>query len=185
MNKASRLQGITKTTNEEAWVKSAQAGDIAAFRHLYDNYAARIFALCLRLAGNRCLAEEATQEVFIKAWQRLPSFEQKAQFATWLHSLAANVCISYLRRQRSWLKRILPWEYIEEPVLSPPSVHTQEQLEAMIARLPQQARWVFVLSAVEGYRHQEIAQMLNIAEGTSKAQLNRAKQLLKGWMQDE
>nr|WP_232367646.1 RNA polymerase sigma factor [Alteromonas pelagimontana] len=163
-------------------IQAAQLGDKHAYRSLYEQYVGRVYALCYRLTGDRSLAEDATQEVFIQLWRKLDNYNQQSKFTTWLHSVTANVTISYMRRQKGWFKRIFsiddnPVEH-EETSASSDSV----DLESLILRLPERARMVFVLHAIEGYRHEDIAQMLNMAVGSSKAQFHRAKQLMKSWM---
>ncbi len=167
---------------EQALIAAAQAGDKQAYRQLYDRHVGRVHALSYRLTADRALAEDATQEVFIQLWRKLDNYNAKSKFSTWLHSVTANITVSYMRKQRGWVQRMFNIEG------SAAEHHTAEgsagevDLEAYIARLPERARMVFVLHAIEGYRHEEIASMLNMAVGSSKAQFHRAKHLLKEWM---
>lgn len=163
-------------------IELCKRGDKEAFYRLYQLHVGRVYALCLRLTGQVSLAEEATQEVFIQVWQKLHNYHGESQFSTWLHRVASNVTISYLRAQKSFWKRMLN---IEDDVSD--SLVAEEGIEGIpfaehVAKLPERARMVFVLHAIEGYRHDEIAEMMNIAVGSSKAQFHRAKQLLKEWM---
>jgi RNA polymerase sigma-70 factor (ECF subfamily) len=125
------------------------------------------------------LAEDASQEVFIQLWRKIANYDGNSQFSTWLHSVTANVTISYMRKQRSWFQRMLNIETsgITEPAA--PQEISDNDLDTHIRALPERARLVFVLYAIEGYRHEEIANMLNMAVGSSKAQLHRARGLLK------
>lgn len=162
-------------------ISAAQLGDEAAFRSLYELSADRVYALCLRLAADPALAEELTQDVFVRLWEKLHTFKGESAFSTWLHRLAVNVVLSERRARGRREKRILPageLEDLERPgTPAPPG--TRMDLEQAIACLPPGARAVFVLHDIDGYQHEEIAEMSGIAEGTSKAQLFRARRLLR------
>jgi RNA polymerase sigma-70 factor (ECF subfamily) len=161
--------------------RRAQAGDEAAFEALYREHAGRVFAVCLRLSGDRRRAAELTQDVFVRCWEQLKSYRGESAFGTWLHRLAVNVVWTANRADRRREARVLP---VEDPVMHEsrrdgPSVGLGLDLEQAIAALPQGAREVFVLFDIEGFRHEEIARMTGIAVGTSKAQLFRARRLLR------
>lgn len=156
-------------------------GDDDAFAALYREHAGRIFALCLRLEGDRAAAEELTQDVFVRAWRRLGTWRGESAFGTWLHRLAVNVVLEHRRSAWRRLRRVLPLaapEELERPARAAPAGLAMD-LEAAIARLPEGARTVLVLHDIEGYTHEEIGQMTGIAPGTSKAQLFRARRLLR------
>jgi RNA polymerase sigma-70 factor, ECF subfamily len=164
-------------------VRRAQGGDQAAFRELYRQHAGRIYALCLRLTGDRAQAEERTQDAFVRAWQGLRSFRGESAFSSWLHRLAVNVT---LMEQRSSGRREHRVASVPDPEILEPQGRGSDtpvvlaiDLERAIAELPDGAREVFVLFDIEGYGHAEIAKMTGIAEGTSKAQLFRARRLLR------
>lgn len=163
-------------------IASARQGERSAFQQIYQQHIGQVYALCYRLTGDKDHAEEAAQEVFIHVWQKLDNFKGDSKFSTWLHSVTSNVTISYLRKQKGWLQKMFNLE--ESAVADMPSdgLTSEIDLDAIIVRLPERARIVFVLHAIEGYRHEEIAQRMNIAVGSSKAQFHRAKQLLKDWM---
>jgi RNA polymerase sigma-70 factor (ECF subfamily) len=161
-------------------VESARGGDVAAFEDLYRATVGRIHALCLRMCGDPHLAEELTQESYIRAWKKLDSFRGDSLFSTWLHRVAVNVVLGHLRS----VGRRPVLELVEDPAEQPHAVQRMNpqasvDLERAIAKLPQRARTVFVLHDVEGYKHHEIAAMANMAVGTSKAQLSRARGLLR------
>ena len=162
-------------------VRKAQAGDHAAFGMLYREHAGRVHALCLRLAGEAAAAEELTQDVFVRVWEALPSFRGQSALSSWIHRLAVNVFLgerrSTGRRERRVFATAGPEEFETEGQQA--SEANQLDLERAIGRLPQGARAVFVLHDVEGYQHGEIARMIGIAEGTCKAQLFRARRLLR------
>lgn len=166
-------------------VASAQQGDKQAFYSLYQQFVPRVYAICWRLLAHKQKAEDASQDVFIKVWQQLPQFRGDSSFATWLHSIATRTAID-VWRQEKYLRLTDSSDEQElgcEPIVA--CSGASAPLEQAIQRLPAQARAVFVLFALEGYQHQEIAALLGIAEGTSKAQYFRARQLLQEWLADE
>ena len=168
--------------SENELILKAKSGDKHAFRALYDEHIGRVYALCYRLTGEKGMAEDAAQEVFIQLWRKLNNFDGQSQFSTWLHSVTANITISYMRKQKGWVQRMFNLESSGISEMTAQSSSTDIDLEALVIRLPERARMVFVLHALEGYRHEDIANMLNMAVGSSKAQFFRAKQLLKGFM---
>ena len=160
----------------------ATQGDTATFERVYRAHMPRIFNLARRMTGPDA-AEELTQDVFVRAWQKLSLFRGESSFATWLHRLAVNVIIERFRSLGTERERFLA---DSEAVLDvAPAVSTKHldlsmDLQAAIERLPDGARTVFVLHDVEGYRHEEIGDMLGVSSGTSKSQLHRARQTLRG-----
>ena len=168
--------------SEEALISSAKRGNKQAFHSLYEMHIARVYALCYRLTGEKGMAEDASQEVFIQVWKKLDNFDGQSLFSTWLHSVTANITISYMRKQKGWVQRMFNLEASTIHEMAAESNSTDIDLEALIIKLPERARMVFVLHALEGYRHEEVATMLNMAVGSSKAQFFRAKQLLKDFM---
>ncbi len=96
--------------SESALISKAKKGDKQAFRSLYDEHIGRVYALCYRLTGEKGLAEDASQEVFIQLWKKLGNFDGQSQFSTWLHSVTANITISYMRKQKGWVQRMLNLE---------------------------------------------------------------------------
>jgi len=165
-------------------VARAQAGDQTAFRELYRQHAGRVYALCLRLTGDSRDAAERTQDVFVRLWDKLRSFRGDSAFSSWLHRLAVNVVLNERRTTSRRERRVMPTEDPDNVVgaqraapLDGPGLSID--LERAIAELPEGAREVFVLYDIEGYGHGEIAALVGIAEGTSKAQLFRARRLLR------
>jgi RNA polymerase sigma-70 factor (ECF subfamily) len=161
-------------------IRQAQAGDSEAFETLYREHAGRVYALCLRLSGDRARAEELVQDVFIRVWERLHSFRGESAFSSWLHRVAVNVVMMSFRAGGRRERRVAPVEdltAVDRGGAGNPGLRLD--LEAAIAALPEGARVAFVLHDVEGYRHEEIAAMTGIAVGTSKAQLFRARRLLR------
>jgi len=171
---------------DEIALAGARRGDVRAFERLYKAYVGRVYGLCLRMTANRALAEDCTQETFISAWKGLKDFESRSAFGTWLHRIAVNSVLGRARRG----DLVLNPELDEDAAPAPSQVVQQdelgmEDLEKVLDRLPGGARSVAVLYGVYGYSHEETAQMLGIAVGTCKAQLHRARQLLKGELQAE
>jgi RNA polymerase sigma-70 factor, ECF subfamily len=165
--------------DEGALVSLASAGDRRAFETLYRRHAPRVYGLCRRLAGRDGLAEDCVQDAFIAAWRALPTFERRSRFSTWLHRIAVNAVLA---------NRRLPRETPVQDGAVPQASHrdgtdTRLDLERAIARLPAGARDVFVLVGLYGYSHDEAAELLGHATGTSKAQLHRARQLLAADLQ--
>lgn len=184
-----RDQGLVLRGDEETeWVARAQAGDQQAFERLYRLHSGRIYALCWRLCGgDAALAEDMVQEAFVRAWNKLALFEGKSAFGTWLHRLAANVALSDRRIRVRRVAGEVPLDEGVERVAAGPrglTADLRQDLEQAIAGLPERARSVLVLYDIEGYAHAEIAQMTGMAVGSSKAQLHRARQLLREALDD-
>jgi len=162
-------------------VRRAADGDHAAFERLYRGHVGRIHALARRMVGDD-VAEDLTQEVFIRAWRKLASFRGDARFGTWLHRLAVNLLLTRRETLRRREARSVPTEGILERTVAPRerSPGVAIDLESALRKLPDGARQVFVLYDVEGYGHEEIAGLMGISVGTSKSQLHRARMLLRG-----
>ncbi len=163
-------------------VRRAQAGDVDAFELLYREHSPRIYALCLRLkAGDTSDATELLQDVFIKAWRRLDTFRGDSAFASWLHRLAVNTMLENSRSDQRRTARVLPMEDTSRLAGAARSsgVESRMDMESAMASLPKGARLAFVLHDIEGYQHQEIAEQLCVTVGTVKAQLHRARRLLR------
>jgi len=157
------------------------AGDKTAFERLYRRHIGKVYAVTLRLLANRARAEDAVQEIFIRVWQQLPTFRGDSQFSTWLYRIAVRTAIDLWRQDK--VTRLVDDSDVDIPADA--NIAEPHQLDKLIFRLPAQARAVFVLYAIEGYQHQEIAALLHIAEGSSKAQYHRARQLLQEWLHAE
>jgi RNA polymerase sigma-70 factor (ECF subfamily) len=158
----------------------AAGGDFRAFERLYRAHVGRIHALARRMLSPDD-APEATQDVFVRAWQKIGLFRGESAFGTWLYRLAVNVMLA--RRQVLKLERDRTVDdegVIETLVGRPGTSDLSMDFEVAIAKLPQGARQVFVLHDVEGYKHEEIAEFLGVTTGTTKAQLHRARMILRG-----
>ncbi|HSW30897.1 MAG TPA: RNA polymerase sigma factor [Longimicrobiales bacterium] len=161
----------------------AAAGDHGAFERLYRAHVGRIHALARRMVGDD-VAEDLTQEVFIRAWEKLATFRGDARFGTWLHRLAVNHLLSRRETVRKQEARTVTGEGLFDRVLAPRrrSSGAALDLEGALRKLPSGAREVFVLYDVEGYAHEEIAGLMGISVGTSKSQLHRARMMLRGYL---
>jgi RNA polymerase sigma-70 factor (ECF subfamily) len=163
-----------------ALIERARKGDSRAFERLYRDHVGRVHGLCLRMTRNPDLAADCVQDAFIKAWKALPKFEARASFSTWLHRIAVNTVLEKRRGPANAEVAVDdPTEYEAETRMVLDTPVEEEELEAAIASLPQGARDALVLCGVYGYEHSEAATMLGIAVGTCKAQLHRARGLLK------
>lgn len=171
------------SATERRQVEKAKAGDRLAFEQLYRSHCDRIYALCWRMCGgDKGLAEDMVQDAFVRAWNKLHLFKGDSKFGTWLHRLAVNVVLSDKRIRVKRIKREQPMEAETERVLVGQSdvvAGLRRDLESAIAGLPERARTVLVLYDIEGYQHQEIADMTGMAVGSSKAQLHRARKLVR------
>jgi RNA polymerase sigma-70 factor (ECF subfamily) len=172
---------------DDALVDRARRGDVDAFELLYRQHAGRVYALCLRLAADPVVARELVQDTFVKAWDALPRFRADASLTTWLHRIAVNALLERRRGEKRRAARVsLAGDEDEDEderdiagVVIGPDVATAIDLERAIGALPPGVRRAFVLHDVEGYTHEEIATMTGLAAGTLRAQLHRARQLLK------
>ena len=163
-------------------VRRAQAGDLNAFELVYREHSARTYALCLRLVGGDANdATELLQDVFIRAWRKLDTFRGDSAFSSWLHRLAVNTLLENARTEKRRSARVLPMDDTSRlPGAARASgIELKMDMEKAIASLPKGARLAFVLHDVEGYQHQEIAAQLSVSVGTVKAQLHRARRLLR------
>ena len=178
------VAGPSSWQADAADASRAARGDFRAFERLYRAHVDRVHGLARRMLSAD-EAAEATQDVFVRAWQKIGLYRGEAAFGTWLHRLAVNVLLG--KRQVLKLERERHLEDDSALELLPARVTRTSDLgvdfEAALERLPAGARQVFVLHDVEGYRHEEIAEALGVTTGTTKAQLHRARMLLRGHLE--
>ncbi len=170
---------VQPSAGDSGDVALAVGGDANAFRRVYEAHVGRIHSLARRMIGPD-LAAEATQDVFVRAWQKLGTFRGEAAFGTWLYRIALNLLLSQraqlaIRRKRE----VADDDWLAMQPDRPRSGDLSLDFETAIGRLPDGARQVFVLHDIEGYKHEEIGNMLGVTSGTSKAQLHRARLLLR------
>jgi RNA polymerase sigma-70 factor (ECF subfamily) len=157
----------------------AASGDATAFERLYRKHVPRVYGLIRRMLSEDDV-DEIAQDIFVRAWQKLGTFRGEAAFGTWLHRLAVNVILARRETLGTRRKRYVEGDAVLETVPTRrPGPELSMDFETAMQRLPDGAREVFILHDVEGYRHEEIAQMLGLATGTSKSQLHRARMALR------
>ncbi|HEY6219516.1 MAG TPA: sigma-70 family RNA polymerase sigma factor [Gemmatimonadaceae bacterium] len=179
------LPSISQTTTSDSDVALAAAGDRREFERLYRSNVNRVYSICVRMVVDRTRAEELTQDVFVRAWDKLHQFRGESSFSTWLHRMAVNLVLN-ARKSDSRLRSKFEEQDEEQGLDALPAASSQMigagemlDLEAAIAKLPPGARRVFVLHDVEGFKHEEIAQQMGVTTGATKAQLHRARMLLR------
>jgi RNA polymerase sigma-70 factor (ECF subfamily) len=172
---------VVDTDDEAALIRRACARDQQAFAQLYRRHVGRVHAICRRMTADIPRAEDLTQTVFVKLWEKLGLFRGESAFASWLHRLTVNTVLTDFRTTRRREARVFGTDdpAALEKSATPPRPGLRLDLEQAIAGLPPRARVIFVLHDVEGYTHEEIAGLLELQTGTTKAQLHRARQLLQ------
>ena len=177
-------------------IRLAQAGDAAAFEFLYRLHSRRVYALCLRMVNNPADAEDLTQEAFLQLFRKISSFRGESAFSTWLHRMTVNVVLMRLR------KKTLPVASLDEttepdedtggprkdigaPDLRLSGAVDRVNLERSVEKLPPGYRTVFMLHDVQGYEHNEIADIMGCSVGNSKSQLHKARTRLRELLQED
>jgi RNA polymerase sigma-70 factor (ECF subfamily) len=169
-------------------VSRACRGDVGAFEDLYRQHVGRVYGLCLRMTGQPESAEDLTQDTFVNAWRSLPGYEGRSSFSTWLHRIAVNAVLAK-RRSPQGRNEVSMTDDVGEQMEFEANPAMDEatpiDVERAIAALPPGARDIVVLHGIYGYSHEEAATMLGIAVGTCKAQLHRARHLMRARMGSE
>jgi len=182
---ATEVFPIQLTDDSGTAIARAASGDRHAFEHVYRVHLNHVYSLCVRMTGDRTRAEELTQDVFVRAWEKLSTFRGESAFSTWLHRLTVNVVLNERRVEGRDRGRTVSADEDDDESVGPAGstaqpLHAEKlDLERAIARLPRGARRVFVLHDVEGFTHEEIGTMLGVTAGGCKAQLHRARLLLR------
>jgi len=180
-----------KAASETQLVARAQQGEEEAFAALFEMHKRRVYSLCLRMTGNTAEAEDLTQEAFLQLFRKISTFRGESAFSTWLHRLAVNVVLMHLRKkglQQISLDEVDSSQ--DEPVKRDYGDNDRRlmgsvdriSLSQAIADLPPGYRTVFVLHDIEGYEHNEIAEIMNCSVGNSKSQLHKARMKLRDWL---
>ena len=173
----------TDTAGDEAdRLTRARNGDVSAFEGLYRDHVGRVYGLCLRMTGHADAAEDLTQDTFVSAWRSLQGYEGRSLFSTWLHRIAVNAVLGQRRAPPGRDEISMTDEAGEQMDIAAESEMdriTPIDLERAIAALPAGARDIMILHGIYGYSHEEAAGMLGVAVGTCKAQLHRARQLMR------
>jgi len=170
-----------QTESVEALVEQAQSGDVRAFETLYRRTSDRVYAVCLRMSGDADRAAELVQDVYVRVWERLSSFRGESLFTTWLHRLTVNLVLQDRRSRGRREAREVGSPDLERygRTARRAMPGTRVDLERAIAALPDKARRVLVLRDIEGYKYDEIARITGVSLGTVKAQIHRARGLVK------
>jgi len=176
------MNGKKMSDSERTLIEQCMLGERESFRQLYDLYKDRVFTVAVRTLGNAEDAEDALQETFVKVFRHIGSFQWKSLFSTWIHTITVNTAIEIIRKRKKHLNHIDIDEFSE--ILTADSCFGKRSefemiLEKEIQKLPKGYKHVFVLYAIEGYKHHEIAEMLDITEGTSKSQYFQARTRLR------
>lgn len=175
---------------ERRAIERLKSGDTTAFAFLYNVHKRRVYNLCYRITSNRAIAEELTQDAFMNVFRRISTFRGDAAFSTWLHRIAANCALMYIREQKSRIAETPLQDFGEtdeghqretlgrqDSVLA--SSLDRVELEHAITELPPGYRVVLVLHDIEGYEHTEIAELLCCSVGNTKSQLHKARLKLR------
>lgn len=172
--------------DERALVQQAQRGDVGAFEALYHASSGRVFALCLRMCGDRASATEALQDVFVRVWERLGQFKGESTFATWVHRVCVNQLLEQRRSDARREARVVSMDPTDLPHAGHDAagdVDIRLDLEHALPQLSVGARRVFVLHDMQGYASDEIARLLGLSESTVRVQLHRARKQLMELLQ--
>jgi len=166
---------------EEELVLQAKAGSPAAFEALYRMHLGHVYGICMRILTDRSKAEEATQKIFIHAWMKLQSFRGESRFSSWLYRLSVNMILDQLKlagwKNDSGIRN--EQTKLPDALSCEPSHNLRLDLNSAIDSLPRQARIIFVMHDIAGYTHAEIAEAMKLSPGTCKAQLSRARKILR------
>ena len=172
--------------DDQTLITRVLSGDAAAERALYDAHVDRVFRLAYRMTGDPDLAREATQDTFVKAFNSLGTFRAEARFSTWIHAVAVSVIVNGFRKRKRIRSRELGMDDLEAAGGTAPrsTPGLRLRLARAVEGLTDILRVVFVMHDVEGYKHREIAEILDIPEGTSRARLARAREELRTQLRD-
>ena len=184
---------MSEEKREQQLVSAARQGDMAAFESLVHLYEKRVFALTLRMCGNREDAAEAAQEAFLAAWQGLAFFRGDSSFSTWLYRLASNACVDLLRRESRHRTAAGPSLDDEELNLEVPDAmpspqdeaerrELREEIERGLAALSPEHREVLVLREIHQLSYDEIAETLDLDVGTVKSRISRGRKQLRNFL---
>ncbi len=174
-------RSLAESQTIEQLVQQASRGDREAFAEVYDRCVGRVYALCLRMTGDPERAEELVQDSFVRAWEKLGSFRGESRFTTWLHRLTVNEVLRERRSRTARERHLVDAPDEERYVATVRNVFpgTRIDLERALSTLPDRARQALVLRDIEGFKYREVAVMTGVAVGTVKAQVHRARQMMR------
>jgi RNA polymerase sigma-70 factor (ECF subfamily) len=161
--------------------RAAGARGKAFERDVYEQHVDRIYRLALRMTGNASMAEDLTQDVFVRAFDRMHQFRGESGLGTWLHRVAISVILNAVRKQKVTAPRELPLDPTQRVTGSSGAIEldVRDRVRAAVGQLPEELRVVVLLYDVEGYTHNEIADMMGISAGACRMRLLRARQILR------
>jgi len=171
---------------DETLVARCRKGDVPAFEELYKRHSSRLYSVAYRMTGSAADAEDLLQDIFLQVYRRIDSYRGEAALGTWLHRLAVNACLDFLRSKQGHRRQVT--DSLDEPDASEPVAHaswrpdavlSRLDLERAVAQLPPSYRRAFLLHDVEGLEHHEVSDALGIAEGTSKSLVHKARMRLR------
>lgn len=170
--------------DESQLILRSKNGDHTAFEKLYRDNIGRVYALCLRMCGQKDLAEDLSQEAFIRAWQKLNSFRGDSAFSSWLFRLTSNVVVGHMRKHSKWqVDSLDEQQYDQTPAVQKLPEHNRRDIEQALSVLSDKARIILIMYEYLGYQHNEISEITGMAIGTSKTHLHRARAALKAQAQ--
>jgi RNA polymerase sigma-70 factor, ECF subfamily len=174
------------SVEEAELIEQVLAGDMAAARRLYDAYVDDVHRLARRMTADDALADDVTQDAFVRVFRGLRGFRRQAKLRTWIHEITVSACLNAIRGRKRWNARVADIEQAETVVRYQPEPQPdlKHRLYSAIDALPEIYRSVFVLYDVEGHTHEEIATLLGIPSGTSKARLSQARSRLRQELRD-
>lgn len=168
-------------------IKGCLENDREMQEKLYRKYASSMYQVCLAYSKDKSSAQDILQDSFVKVFRNLEKFNEKGSLEGWIRRIVTNTSIDFYRKQIG-NKRMIPFEEVRQKVNIKGSEATEsiqyQDIYKQVRRLPEGARMIFNLFAIEGYTHREIADKLDITEGTSKSQVNRARKLLNNWLSE-
>lgn len=179
------VKAINNATSDFELAQASARGDMTAFETIYERHHRRVYSLCLRMVANATEAEDLTQEVFVQLFKKIGSFRGESAFTTWLHRMTVNHVLMHFRKRGVRLEKtteegeIGDIQDIVQSIAERPRFIDRIALDKAISELPPGYRSVFVLHDVEGFEHEEVADMLGVSVGTSKSQLHKARMRLR------
>jgi len=171
---------------DQTLVARCRTGEVPAFEELYKRHSSRLYSVAYRMTGSAADAEDLLQDIFLQVYRRIDSYRGEAALGTWLHRLAVNACLDFLRSKQGRRQQVT--DSLDAPDAFEPNAHaswrpdaalTRLDLERAVAQLPPSYRRAFLLHDVEGLEHHEVSDMLGIAEGTSKSLVHKARMRLR------
>jgi len=164
-------------------VKSFKLGDEKAFDHLFEKYQLALYSICYRYTRNSEDARELIHDIFIKVYNNLKKFNEKCRFFTWLYRITVNTCISFKRKEHRKEITDIP-EYKTDTMPMEERIRMKKAIDDALTKLPDRQRMVFILRNYDGYKFDEIGEIMSITTGTAKANYHHAIKKLRIFLKD-